>query len=417
MLQTINYEKVFQCTPKLCLLLDPELRILAANQAYRDATLTTDAIVGQLLFTVFPDNPKDETASGVRNLRASLERVLSTAAPDKMAIQKYDIPVIGDPGTFVSRYWSPLNVPVLNAEGKVELIIHTVEDVTEFVSSTESRSLQGLRIQNSNEEVRDEVYEHLLQIDKINKELKLSNDLLEQKTSLLQDSNEELALFAETASHDIKAPFRSIGGYLRIIQKKVASVNDDEVQDAFTRIFHSRERISDLLDSLLKFAKVTRVNEALGPVSIAEVLQEVKSNLSAHIAEKHVDLRLPAELPVVRGVHVSLLQLFQNLIANAIKFNTSECPFVEVGIESAGRTFVTLFVKDNGIGISREYYEKIFRPFERLHGVDAYSGSGLGLAICKRIVENHGGKIELQSEIGKGSIFRFRLPVFEGNAA
>jgi PAS domain S-box-containing protein len=130
----IDYEGVFQALPSAALVLDPELVILDANQAYqRQSGLRRDRLIGRPLFDVFPDNPADPAASGTRNLRASLERVAATGEPDSMALQRYDVQVPDRPGVFEERYWSPINAPVLDKDGKVVLLVHRVEEVTELM--------------------------------------------------------------------------------------------------------------------------------------------------------------------------------------------------------------------------------------------------------------------------------------------
>jgi signal transduction histidine kinase len=252
-----------------------------------------------------------------------------------------------------------------------------------------------------------EIYERIRQIDQTNLELKRINEIMQEKTKLLELSNEELARFAETAAHDIKAPFRNIGAHLEIISEKVQHLNDEEVSASLGRIRLARKRMSLLLDDLLAFARITRSPESHKEIDLNKLLPEVIANLEFNINERNASVHYPGNLPVIRGAYFQISQLFQNLIGNAIKF-CEETPVVDVSF-SIKETLVELAIRDNGIGIDKKYHEKIFAPFERLHGSDDYQGTGLGLAICKRVVEQHGGKIWISSE-GKGSVFYFTLP-------
>jgi signal transduction histidine kinase len=266
---------------------------------------------------------------------------------------------------------------------------------------------ENVLLNDRNKSMSLEIYERIRQIDQTNLELKRINEILQEKTRLLELSNEELARFAETAAHDIKAPFRNIGAHLEIISEKIEVLNDEELNESLVRIRLARKRMSLLLDDLLAFARITRSPESHKEIDLNKLLPEVIANLEFNITEKNARINYPDNLPVIKGAYFQIFQLLQNLIGNAIKF-CEETPVVDVSYTIQGN-IIELAVKDNGIGIDKKYQEKIFAPFERLHGSDEYQGTGLGLSICKRVVEQHGGKIWISSE-GKGSIFYFTLP-------
>lgn len=405
-----SYQLLFEKAPGLFLVLDPSLKIVAVSDAYLAATMTQrELIISRDLFDIFPDNPEDTSADGVSNLKTSLEKVMHSKTTDKMAIQKYDIRQPN--GQYEERYWSPLNVPVLNSDGRVSLIIHSVEDVTSLIRSKQleaHRKDENALLSDQNKKMSIEIYERIRQIDHANLELKKMNEILEEKTRLLELSNEDLAMFAETASHDIKAPFRSIGGHLEIISEKVKEyLNDDEIDQSIKSIRSARKRISTLLDDLLKFAKITRSGETQSQIDINKILKEVSENLEFNINEKKARINYPDNFPAIRGVRIQVFQLFQNLIANAIKFS-AEDPVIDISFKQE-KDDVEFAIKDNGIGIDSSYFERIFIPFVRLHGQEEYSGNGLGLAICRRIVESHGGRIWITSEKNAGTTFYFTL--------
>jgi signal transduction histidine kinase len=410
----IDYKRLFETSPTCCLVLKADFTIVAVTDAYLGATMTRrQEILGRGIFDVFPDNPEDIQADGVSNLRASLNRVLKNRVTDTMAVQKYDIrKPESEGGQFEVRYWSPVNLPVLDENGEVQLIIHRVEDVTEFVflkkkGKEQEEAHQKLKSRTNAMEI--EILQRNKEIRNSNIALENANSALQQKAEELKRSNEDLSRFAATASHDIKAPFRSVGGYLEIIRQKIGDLNKDpELKEAFSRIAASRERIATLLDDLLDFSEIAQNQQPFTKVDLNKVLEDVIKNLEFNIRDKKASVVINGRLPEITGHYSLLIQLFQNLIANAIKFHEKREPLVSISFSKLKNGF-QFSVKDNGIGIEKEYFEQIFNVFARLHTRAEYAGSGLGLAICQRIVERHGGKIWVESEPGQGTTFHFIL--------
>ncbi|GAB3980955.1 hypothetical protein GCM10029978_080400 [Actinoallomurus acanthiterrae] len=186
----IDYRALFAAAPSPCLILTPELIIADVNQAYLEATgRERDDLLGQYIFDAFPDNPADPAANGTRNLSASLRRALTTGRRDTMATQKYDIPVVGRPGEFEERYWSPINTPVLGSDGKVMLLIHRVEDVTAFVR--ERNRIHGGRVRNlreRGEEMEAELYVRAMELQELNEQLRQAHDRERRVALALQQS-------------------------------------------------------------------------------------------------------------------------------------------------------------------------------------------------------------------------------------
>ncbi len=231
---------------------------------------------------------------------------------------------------------------------------------------------------------------------------------LSKTVAELQRSNQELQDFAYVASHDLRAPLRTIGSFAGILRDDHAEQLDAEGREHLGRIVSAVRRMENLLSDLLEYSRVGTRGKAFDRVELDQVLETVASNLKAAMEESGAQVTW-AHLPPVSGDDVQLVQLFQNLVGNAIKFRGSEAPRVHVDARREGDRW-ELTVSDNGIGIEPQHFDRIFNIFERLHPESAYPGTGIGLAICKRIVERHGGRIYVESEPGKGSRFVFTLP-------
>lgn len=187
----MDYAALFAATPSPYLVLGPDLVIVEVNQAYLDATgRTRDELLGKHIFEAFPDNPADPEADGVRNLNASLHRVLSLREPDTMALQKYDIPIMGDPGTFEERWWSPINTPILAADGDVQWIIHRVEDVSAFVQARVAGNRAPVPTQQLTERdaLEAELYARARELQRLNEALRLAHTRERQVAVTLQEA-------------------------------------------------------------------------------------------------------------------------------------------------------------------------------------------------------------------------------------
>lgn len=225
----------------------------------------------------------------------------------------------------------------------------------------------------------------------------------------LERSNKELEQFAYIASHDLQSPVRQIRNFSQLLENKYKDRLGGEANEYLKYINSSAIRMSELIHGLLEFSRITSNTEDFSLVDCNYALSSALLSLDLIIKENNASVEC-TELPKVYGNSVLLTQLFQNLIHNAIKFKSSELPVVKINYEKKDGEII-FSVTDNGIGIQKEYYEKIFVIFQRLHDKQEYPGTGIGLAICKRIVEFHGGSIWLDSEVNKGTTFYFSLPV------
>jgi len=241
--------------------------------------------------------------------------------------------------------------------------------------------------------------------------LQNANDELErrvqERTEELERSNRDLEQFAYNVSHDLQAPLRTIASYCQLLQRRYEGHFDHEADSFLEGAVGGASRMKRLLDDLLAYSRVTTETRPFRETDCNVVVDEVRHNLEAQIRETGAEL-ITDTLPVVVGDRSQLMQLFQNLIGNAIVYRSELPPRIHVGCEE--RTGEWEFcVKDNGVGIEERQFERIFQVFQRLFAEHERPGSGLGLAICKRIVERHEGRMWLNSEPGKGSDFYFTI--------
>jgi PAS domain S-box-containing protein len=228
------------------------------------------------------------------------------------------------------------------------------------------------------------------------------------KTEELLRSNAELEQFAYVASHDLQTPLRAISGYLNLLTKRYQGKLEGDADRFIQRTHENVLRMQRLIQDLLTFSRLTTRARPFEPTDLNQVLREVLEMLQPAIEEYGAKIT-PQPLPTILADYSQFLQLFQNLIGNALKFRDNRPPEVLIDARKVERAWL-FSVKDNGIGIDPQYAERIFLIFQRLHSVDQYPGTGIGLAICKKIVERHGGRIWVESKAGEGANFKFLIP-------
>ncbi len=237
---------------------------------------------------------------------------------------------------------------------------------------------------------------------------KAAEEERERLVQQLRRSNENLAEFSHVVSHDLQAPLRAINGYAQLLAKRYRGKLDSTADEFISFILQGAGSMDELIKSLLQYAEAGDENLTRTAVRLDAVLDGVQSNLQTLIRDSSAELAY-GFLPTVVGDPVQLLQLFQNLIGNAIKYaRAGVAPRIEISAEKSGPAEYRFAIKDNGMGIEEKDFERVFAPLKRLHGHEI-PGSGIGLAICKKIVERHGGQIWLTSQVGKGSTFYFTL--------
>jgi PAS domain S-box-containing protein len=234
-----------------------------------------------------------------------------------------------------------------------------------------------------------------------------AEEQIRRQAAELARSNADLEQFAYVASHDLQEPLRMVASYTQLLARRYRSKLDADADEFIAFAVDGANRMQALIQDLLSYSRVGTRGKPFRPVNCAAVVDRVLNDLKPMIVEAGATVTR-GDLPAVSGDDVQLGALFQNLIANAIKFRGDRAPVVQVSAEREGEHW-RFAVQDNGIGIESEYRERIFVIFQRLHGHGTYPGTGIGLAICKRIVERHGGRIWVESTPGAGATFWFTL--------
>lgn len=237
---------------------------------------------------------------------------------------------------------------------------------------------------------------------------KRAEEQVQQSLADLHRSNQELEQFAYVASHDLQEPLRMVASYTQLLAEKYEGQLDAKAQKYIEYAVDGAVRMQRLINDLLTYSRISRKGQPREPTDSHAILGEALRNLEAAIKESRATVTND-DLPVVCSDPPQLLQVFQNLIGNAIKFHGVDRPRIHVSARDAGDGW-EFSVKDNGIGIDAQYADRVFAIFQRLHTRQEYPGTGIGLAVCKRIVERHGGRIWFESESGKGSTFYFTVP-------
>jgi PAS domain S-box-containing protein len=240
-------------------------------------------------------------------------------------------------------------------------------------------------------------------------DLKIAKNELEETIVKLIKSNKELEQFAYVASHDLKEPLRMVTSYVQLLQKRYTDKLDSDANDFINFAVEGAKRMYELIDGLLEYSRVITKEVEIEEVNIGEIIEEVLFMLKIKIEQKHALIKKKGNFPKIKGNKIHISRLFQNLIDNSLKF-CKEKPVIEVGVEKKDGGYL-FYIRDNGIGIRKEFKERIFDIFQRINPREEYEGTGIGLSICKKIVEKYKGSIWVESEgEGKGSTFYFILP-------
>jgi light-regulated signal transduction histidine kinase (bacteriophytochrome) len=238
-----------------------------------------------------------------------------------------------------------------------------------------------------------------------------AEEQLRLTSSELTRSNTDLQQFAYIASHDLFEPLRMVISFLQLLKEHSSEKLDKEAHEFIGFAMDGARRMQALITDLLAYSRVDTRTQTFEPTDCETVLEGALGNLKIAIEEGGAIIT-HQPLPTVLGDIVQLIQLFQNLIGNAIKFHSAVPPHIDIGVTQKDGEWEFSF-RDNGIGIDPRHFNRIFEIFQRLHTRQEYAGTGIGLAICKRIVERHGGRMWVQSIVGEGSTFLFTLPVMK----
>ncbi len=300
----------------------------------------------------------------------------------------------------------------INARGelnKVNMIISLVVIWTSvslvYIAKSSFTSLESINKELSKSS--DELLEKVIKLDEQQEELSRNKNELENLNSDLLIKNRELERFTSIASHDLQEPLRTIGNMTQLIEKKYYSRFDDQGKKILQYVTSATGRMTHLIKGLLDFSRIGNKRE-LHQVNCQELVETIVEDFDVALKSANGTINL-TKLPQVVGNPVELRLLFQNLISNALKFRKEGVPPIINVSAKENNTMVEFCVSDNGIGIKKENYEKIFFIFQRLHQLEEYEGTGLGLAYCRKIVELHEGKMWVKSTKGAGSSFYFTL--------
>lgn len=239
-------------------------------------------------------------------------------------------------------------------------------------------------------------------------ERKLTEEAQAYLMSAVQRANDELQQFANIVSHDLHEPLRTVTNYVQLLARKCQEKLDATEQEYINFVVDGTQRLQQLITDLMAYTRIHNQDRPLGPVDCEALLERILRDLHMAITDSGAEVTHDP-LPVVHGDGIRLGQVFQNLISNALKFRREVPPRVHISAQREGSQW-KLSIQDNGIGISQQHVDRIFQVFRRLHTRREYPGTGIGLAICKRIIEQYGGRIWVESEPGKGATFFFTLP-------
>lgn len=386
----IDFQKLFESAPGLYLVLLPDFTIVAASNAYLKATKTQRIdIAGRNLFDVFPDNPDDPEATGVANLKASLNNVLKNKAADTMAVQQYDIQLPeSEGGGFEKKYWSPLNTPVLDSNNDVIYIIHRVEDITDFMLLKE----KDIALESKADKMEVELYQRAQELQEANKSLIHSEKIKSE--------------FFTNVSHELRTPLSLIFGP---VESLLAGDIDYKQRETLETIRNNSVRLLQLVNGLLDFAKFEagKMKVEREPTDIVALLSSIFNDFDSVLNGKKITFiqDITIENKNVMIDRYLLERILFNLLSNAGKF-TPEGGTVTVHAR-LNQDHLRISVEDTGIGISETDIPHLFKKFSQVEGSSArrFEGTGLGLAMVKEFAELLQGTVSIVSVPKKGSVF------------
>jgi light-regulated signal transduction histidine kinase (bacteriophytochrome) len=292
-----------------------------------------------------------------------------------------------------------VNSPVLGVDGRLEYIIHRVEDVTDFIKHRQAPAAGDDGMQNRVEAMQAEIFRSSQQVQAANHQLRAANA--------------ELEAFTYSVSHDLRAPLRHIDGFADLLSSHANASLDDKGKRYLKTISDSAKRMGALIDDLLVFSRIGRGEMRNAKVDLNALVEEVIQELRMETQKRNVVWNRQ-ELPLVDGDPSLLRQVFVNLLANAAKYTRPRDPAViDIGSVVSNDEH-TIFIRDNGVGFDMAYVGKLFGVFQRLHRAEEFEGTGIGLANVQRIVLRHGGRVWAEGKSGEGATFYFTLPIEPG---
>ncbi|WP_414469115.1 sensor histidine kinase [Methanobacterium sp. ACI-7] len=354
----MQFRNLAENSPDLIIRVDKNLKYIYINS-------TVEEISGQPPQSVI-GKKIDEVGLPGEYLSYWIDNYLKLFKTGEIIHDEYEFPTVKG-----MRFFKTTVVPEYNFEGEIETALTIIRDIT------------------GRKELEDE---------------------LKELVSELQRSNEELQQFAYIISHDLQEPLRTISSFIQLLEMRYKGKLDQDANEFMEYITDGSNRMRQMIQDLLQYSRVTTKGGEFKQTDVESILQQTISNLKVAINENNAYITYDP-LPTVSVDDKQLSRVFQNLILNGIKFKREdENPKIHISAKRENNEYI-FSVSDNGIGIEEKYYDRIFTIFQRLHTRDEYEGTGIGLAIVKRIIERHGGRIWVESEVGKGSIFYFTLPI------
>jgi PAS domain S-box-containing protein len=368
---------------------DPTFRITRFNHAFERLTgLRAAEALGKQLDILFPEESMD----------ASLDHIRRALSGERW--EAVEIPIQKTDGSVRTVLWNSANI--YDKEGsKIVTTIAQGQDITE-------RKIAEEELRKTRDELEERVRERTKELSLASEELANRAQELARKSEDLARSNAELEQFAYVASHDLQEPLRMISSYVQLLSRRYSGRLDNDADEFIAYAVEGTKRMQQLINDLLAYSRVGTRGRPLEPTDFEQVFREAMANLLVAVEESDAIVthdRLPTEM----ADEMQMVQLFQNLIGNAIKFKGHDSPRIHVSARSEGDEWI-FSVQDNGIGIDPQFFDRIFTLFQRLHGRNEYPGTGIGLTVSKKIVERHGGRIWLESEPGRGTRFYFTIP-------
>lgn len=406
----VDLLRLLRGMPEPHLILDPQLTIVDASDAYLAATLTQrEAIVGRHMFDVFPDNPENQQATGAANLRASLHSVLKERRQHVMAVQRYDL-VIGSMAVaraepveggarFETRYWSPVNTPVLGEDGEVEWIIHRVQDVTDFIRLKQAEEEKSVIVQDRMQQIEAEVYRSA-------QEVRAARDEARRASAAKTD-------FLAAVSHDLRQPVQAETLFIEVLRRMTLP---DAARIAIDRIAASAEALRQMLDELLDLARLDAgiVRPSIKAFRIDRLIADLEEEFRPQAEIRGLALVTAVPMLGCRSDPVLMNQILRNLIGNALKYTPAGAVAI-TGERRGGQVAIT--VADTGIGIDESMVGSIFEDFFQVANPnrDRSRGLGVGLGTVRRLAELLGHEVSVWSKVGRGSEFTISLPWAEAD--
>ncbi|WP_228058470.1 PAS domain-containing sensor histidine kinase [Nostoc sp. LEGE 12447] len=407
----LNFQTLFESIPGLYIVYSLDFVIVGGSDAYFRATKTKrEEVVGRHLFEVFPDNPDDPKANGVRNLRASLESVLKHRQPHTMVVQKYDIRrPESEGGGFEERYWTPTNSPVFDENGEMTHIIHRAEDVTEFVRVQQQRNEQrqmNQSLQSRTDQMEMEIYARSQELREVNEKLQAANEAL-------SELDRAKTVFFSNISHEFRTPLTLMLSPLEDLLLDTQTPLAPQQRDSLELVQRNGLRLLKLVNTLLDFSRLEagRMQASYEPIDLAALTTELAS-MFCSLTER-AGLEFAINCPTLPEAIYIDRQMWEkivfNLLSNAFKFTLTGTITVRL---QRDRNTVNLIVEDTGIGIPEAEISHLFERFYQVKGLQgrSFEGSGIGLSLVQELVKLHGGTISVTSVLGEGSRFTVSIP-------